>query len=68
MEYMEVREAAEKWSVQERRVTALCRLGRIAGAKKIGKLWMIPNDAEKPIDERTKEYREGEETPIESRV
>ena len=67
MEYMEVREASEKWGLQERRVTLLCRDGRIEGAKKIGKLWLIPNDAEKPVDKRTKGYRQSEETPVESR-
>ena len=48
MEYMEVRKAAEDWGLQERRVTALCRLGRIEGAKKVGKLWLIPSDAVLP--------------------
>ena len=67
MEYMEVRKAAEDWGLQERRVTALCRLGRIEGAKKVGKLWLIPSDAEKPVDKRTKEYREVEAMPIEQR-
>ncbi len=67
MEYMEVREASEKWGLQERRVTLLCRDGRIEGAKKVGKLWLIPNDAEKPVDKRTKGYRQSEETPVESR-
>ena len=67
MEYIEVRKAALKWDLQERRVTALCRLGRIEGAKKVGKLWLIPSDAEKPVDKRTKEYREAEEAPIDQR-
>jgi galactokinase/galacturonokinase len=34
----------------------LCRAGRIIGAKKVGKLWMIPDSAPKPLDGRTKEY------------
>ena len=67
MEYIEVREAAEKWGILERRVTSLCRLGRIEGAKKVGKLWMIPSDAGKPIDKRTKEYKDAEAAPIEQR-
>ena len=34
MEYITIREAAEKWGIQERRVTMLCRDNRIIGAKK----------------------------------
>ena len=55
MEYIEVRQAAEKWELSERRITSLCRSGRIAGAKKSGKLWLIPDNAKKPVDGRTKE-------------
>lgn len=58
MEYIDVKKAAEKWNVPERRVTALCRDGRIPGAKKDGKLWLLPSDAEKPLDGRTREYTE----------
>lgn len=55
MEYIDVRRAAELWGTTERRVTSLCRDGRIVGAKKDGKLWMIPDDAPKPLDGRTRE-------------
>ncbi len=55
MEYITVREAAEKWGIEERRVTLLCRNNRIIGAKKEGKTWLIPGKAEKPADGRTKE-------------
>ena len=55
MEYIDVHKAAEMWQTTERRVTALCREGRIVGAKKDGKLWLIPDDAPKPLDGRTKE-------------
>ena len=64
MEYIDVRRAAEKWGMTERRVTALCRDGRIVGAKKVGKLWLIPDDADKPLDARTKEYVKFEETAM----
>ena len=56
MEYIDVHSAAKKWDMTERRVTALCRDGRIIGAKKIGKFWCVPSDAQKPLDARTKEY------------
>lgn len=55
MEYIDVREASELWGLSERRITALCRDGRIPEAKKSGKLWLIPSNAKKPLDGRTKE-------------
>lgn len=56
MEYLTVSEFAKRWNMTERRITALCRDNRIFGATKKGKNWMIPNDAEAPLDGRTKEY------------
>ena len=56
MEYIDVHETAKKWNIPERRVTLLCREGRISGAYKTGKLWYIPSDTEHPLDGRTKEY------------
>ncbi len=56
MAWMEVRQAAELWQVPERKVTALCREGRIPGAKKSGKLWQIPEGSLRPLDARTREY------------
>ena len=56
MQYMDVKTAAVRWMTEERRVTALCREGRIAGAVKNGKNWMIPDDTPAPMDGRTKEY------------
>lgn len=58
MEYIDVKKAALLWGVPERRVTALCRSGRIPGAKKNGKLWLLPSDTVKPLDARTREYSE----------
>ena len=56
MEYISIKEISVKWQMKERKVTALCRENRIAGARKIGKNWLIPSDALKPIDKRTKEF------------
>ena len=58
MEYIDIQKAAQKWALSERRLTALCREGRIPGARKVGKLWQIPDDAEMPLDGRTREYAE----------
>lgn len=52
MKYIDVHEAAEKWSMTERRITACCRNGQISGAVKNGKTWKIPAEAKKPADRR----------------
>ncbi len=54
MNYISVEEAAGKWNVDTRRVTMLCRENRIVGAKKTGKIWLIPDDTQLPLDGRTK--------------
>ena len=53
--YMTLKEAAEKWGVTPRRVNYYCAAGRISGAVKMATIWLIPKDAEKPIDGRTKQ-------------
>ena len=57
MEYMSCPEAAKKWGISERRVQILCRENRIQGVSKLGYMWLIPKDAEKPIDGRTNKER-----------
>ena len=44
--------AAAKWKISPRRVRVLASEGRIPGATKIGRDWMIPKDAAKPTDPR----------------
>lgn len=56
VEYRLVAEMAEQWQMSERRITMLCREGRIAGARKEGKCWLIPSDAETPLDARTRAH------------
>lgn len=48
MEYLSVEKTAEKWGISQRSVRNYCAQGRIAGAKRIGKTWYIPEDAQKP--------------------
>lgn len=55
MEYMSAPEAAKKWGISERRVQILCSQGRVPGVSKLGYMWLIPQNAEKPIDKRRKE-------------
>ena len=51
-------EAAEKWGISERRVQILCSQNRIPGVSKLGYMWLIPTNAEKPNDGRTKQGKE----------
>ena len=60
MEYLTTSEAAEKWNISRRRVTVYCDEGRIDGAIRKGVMWLIPADAEKPIDGRKVRYMEPE--------
>lgn len=54
MNYISVREAAERWEMTPRRVQVLCNDGRIDGAQRVGNVWTIPENADKPIDARKK--------------
>lgn len=52
--FMTLKETSKKWGIGARRINTLCVEGRIPGAQKLGNMWVIPVDAEKPIDERIK--------------
>jgi Fic family protein len=52
VEYLTVTQAAEKWNISTRRVRLLCANGEIEGVIRKGNLYMIPCDAEKPLDKR----------------
>ena len=51
---MTSQQAAEQWGITDRQVQSLCLHGKIEGATKLGRAWLIPKDARKPIDGRTK--------------
>ena len=51
---MTVKEAAKLWDISERRVMILCKEGKIDGATKKGRSWVIPDNAQKPADARYK--------------
>ncbi len=57
MDYMTLKEASEKWGVSPRRINYYCAAGRIPGAMKVATIWLIPKDAEKPVDGRRKENK-----------
>ena len=57
MDYMTLKEASKIWGVTPRWINYYCSSGRILGAIKMGTMWLIPKNAEKPIDGRTKQGR-----------
>lgn len=59
MEYMTLKEAGEKWGVSPRWVNYYCAAGRIPGAVKMVTIWIVPRDAEKPVDRRYKRSSDG---------
>ena len=54
MDYMTLKEVSEKWGVSSRQVNYYCVEGRIPGAVKMAGVWLIPKEAEKPMDKRRK--------------
>lgn len=52
MQYINTNTASKRWGISERRVRRLCNEGRIEGAAKMGRNWIIPDHANKPIDAR----------------
>ena len=52
--YITVQEAAEKWGVTPRQVQILCKANRIPGATRLSRIWIIPEKAEKPTNEKRK--------------
>ena len=49
MNYISVSDTAKNWNVSERSVRNYCAEGRVSGAVLIGKTWLIPEGAKKPI-------------------
>lgn len=54
MKYLSIAQTAERWGISTRRIQILCGEGRVPGAIRIGTVWGIPEDAEKPADARIK--------------
>ena len=57
MDFMTTKDAALKWGITDRMVQYYCKEGKIKGASKIGSMWLLPKDTNKPLDMRTKEGR-----------
>ncbi len=52
MGYITASQAAKKWNISQRRVQILCAENRIECTFKLGEAWAIPENAEKPDDNR----------------
>ena len=64
LSFISAKEAAEKWEISQRRVAILCSENRIDGAMMVGNMWIIPSNAEKPIDKRTVRYEKETKTEL----
>ena len=64
MEYLTTTELSQKWNISSRRIGILCAEGRLEGAIKKGKMWLIPSGTQKPVDGRFKNKVKNEEEVI----
>lgn len=64
IQYISAKEAADKWGISQRRVASLCAEGRIKHSQRVGNMWIIPIDAEKPEDGRHLRHSEELLAPI----
>ena len=64
LSFISAKEAAEKWEISQRRVAILCSENRIEGAMMVGNMWIIPSNAENPIDKRTIRYEKETKTEL----
>lgn len=60
MDYMTLKEAAEKWGVTPRRVNYYCAAGRIPGVVKMAGIWLLPKETDKLTDRRYKKQVKNE--------
>ncbi len=59
MEYLTTIEMSQIWGISSRRIAVLCGQGRISGAVKKGKTWLIPCGSKKPEDARRNHRERG---------
>ena len=57
MEFLTTKEISQRWNISARRVAILCEDGRLTGAIKKGKTWLIPSNTRKPNDGRYKRMK-----------
>ena len=54
MDYLKIEDMAKLWDISPRRLQTLCAEGRVEGATRFGRAWMIPTQAPRPVDGRSK--------------
>ena len=52
MNFFTTTEMSKVWGISSRRISLLCAQGRVEGAIKKGKTWLIPEGTKKPEDPR----------------
>lgn len=60
MEYITTKEASAKWGISAIRITVLANEGRIPGAQRLGRSWLIPASATKPQELKPNHYHSAE--------
>ena len=60
MGYVSVQDMSDKWGITKRRIQYLCVNNRIPGAYRVGNMWVIPENAKKPIDARLNTRKQSE--------
>lgn len=64
--YKSVKEIAQEWGLTVRRVQMLCTSGKLEGARKMGNVWVVPANVERPVDNRmtSGEFRKSTSTRL----
>ena len=62
LNFMSPRQASEKWGITDRQIQSLCSQGKVEGATRLGREWLIPKDAPRPLDGRTKEAKKSKKS------
>lgn len=57
MEYLTTAEMSVQWNITPHRIGVLCADGRIDGAIKKEKTWLIPAGSKKPSDKRFNKHK-----------
>lgn len=62
--FITAQEAADKWGVTPRQVQILCKENRIDGVTRMSRIWIIPENAEKPTCTRKVSIKRNERHSI----
>ena len=64
MKYLSIKQTADRWGISPRRIQILCKEDRLPGAFLVGNSWAIPENAEKPKDQRIKSGKYVKKTEV----